>query len=137
MAKTVWKRKPNILSKRKLKQELRPALVRTGKEFREYLRKEVLTNQPTGRLYRRRRGAGFTRSHRASRKGERFANDTGATLRSLKDKMTGPLSVSVEFESPVAGHLIRMERDVISEKDEKKAQAIFKKNSDKALKKLL
>ena len=46
--------------------------------------REKMTEQKSGRLYARKRGEGFSRSHRASAKGEAPASDSGRMSRSLE-----------------------------------------------------
>lgn len=129
--------KPDILKKGKFKEAVKNVPINTAREFREGIRKKILSAKPSGVMYRRRSGKGFSRSHRASAKGQRFANDSGATLKSLTAQRTGELSASVQFESKTAEYLIGMERIVISAQDEKEGQKLLDSNAAKAIKKLL
>lgn len=137
MGKTVWKNKPDILKKGAFRKALEPVPLKTARQYGEILRQKILTAPHSGRRYSRKRGQGFSRSHQASKRGERFANDSGETLKSLKAKPTGEMSASLEFESKTADYLLEMNRVLISAKDEKEAQKLLDKNAAKALKGLM
>jgi hypothetical protein len=57
------------------------------REYARYVPEKQIKSKPTGKLYRRKGGKGFIRSHRASRSGQPPAVDTGKLIRSTVPRM--------------------------------------------------
>lgn len=70
-------------------------VVHAAQKIRQRFR-ERMTEPKTGRLYRRKRGDGFTRFHRASAPGESPATDTGAYARSMTVTKRAALESAIE-----------------------------------------
>lgn len=66
------------------------AVQKSGAELESEIKRTILQANPAGRLYRRGR-----RTHRASRKGQPFASDTGGTLNATRSKKTGEMRNTV------------------------------------------
>lgn len=135
--KSVLSNLPKIFDKAERKRVFGQVAIRSARQFKEYERQQILNAKPSGRLYQRRSGTGFTRSHKASAKGERFATDTGQTLASLTAERTGDLSAVTEFKSKTAEFLLEMDRVVIGPDDEKEAQRILDQTAENVLKDLV
>lgn len=67
--------------------------------------REKLAESKHGRLYRRRGGEGFSRAHRASRRGEAPASDSGALSRSLNVIHPATMTAAIETNLDYPGIL--------------------------------
>lgn len=115
----------------------------------------VLTKQrmdegpQTGRLYRKKRGTNFRRSHRASARGQRPAVDTGTLKNSVAMTPTGDLSVKVHIkdrinpqsgtsETKIAEILQnKLDRPIMNFADAAEAQAKMKREGEALVRTLL
>lgn len=128
-----------IFDKAKLTQALSNAVTKTLVEYAEYVRTEQKESQPSGKVYRRKGGKGFRRSHRASAKGQRPAIDSGKLLNSTKHKKTGQLKGEVTTIAKSKGfdyaeHLQeKMGRPIQDDRDAKVGEKMLKKNAEAAL----
>ena len=98
----------------------------------------MVESKPSGTVYSRRRGAGFTRGHRASRRGERPSPDTMNLVNSVVSQKTGELSAKTEVTADY-GEILqkKLNRPVMSETDVKEAEKSFEQKTNKALISLL
>lgn len=126
---TVWNI-PDILKKGVFEKAMSPVPLQSAKEFEQVWRRKHKSAKRTGTVNKR-------LNKRRSARGERFANDSGDTLKSLKSKKTGNFSAVTEFENQTSQRLLQKDRILISDDDQKNAQKILDKNAEKALKKLL
>jgi hypothetical protein len=99
------------------------AVMKTAREFKESTRRKMVESNPTGRIYQKGRGVGFTRSHQASRRGERPAVDSGRLANSGKVKRIS----SVEAEVTIGENLpytekLAQTRKIVTKQDLKEAQ---------------
>ncbi len=108
-----------------MRQEASSFIGRQGKDFKNLSQRRMIESQPAGRLYKRKRGQGFTRSHRASARGQRPAIDTGKLLNSVNDRRLGPYKVKVSVDTPYAPILQspKLDRKIIRDSDIVEAQA--------------
>lgn len=98
-------------------------VARQAKDFKNLTKRRILDGEKTGRRYRRRGGAGFTRSHQASAKGERPAVDSGRLLNSIDDKRISETSAEVFVGAPYAVHLQeKLDRPIMTEQDAAEAE---------------
>lgn len=97
---------------------------RQAKDFKNLTKRRMLQSKPTGRLYKRRRGPGFTRSHQASAYGQRPAIDTGKLLNSIKDRRLDEFSAEAYAGAEYAKHLQSegLNRPIMSDSDIREAQ---------------
>src|SRR5690606_13083646 len=118
----------NITERR---QSLSSFVGREAKDFKNLTKRRQIESQPAGRLYRRRGGPGFTRSHRASARGQRPAIDTGRLLNSIQDKRLSETSVQVAAGGEYAKYLQseRLDRRIMDEADRAEAQAKANRNA--------
>lgn len=65
------------------------------------------------------------RGYRRSARDERFAEDSGDTMKSLKSKRTGTYSAEVGFNNETAGRLQSADRVLISDEDQREAERDF------------
>jgi hypothetical protein len=109
---------------------------KSAKVFKEATRRRQIEGKPSGKVYPKKKGGkGFGRAHRASRKGQRPAPDTGTLANATVDIKTGEFSVSVEIANKVnpenganakdyAERLQgKMQRKIMTSEDAKVAQA--------------
>lgn len=113
-------------------------LVRKAKRFKRWTVAKMEDGPQTGRYYRRRSGPGFTRLHRASRVNQYPAVDTGALIRSFKDRRLTAFSHAVYSDAGHAAPLVAMQRIVINQKSMNDfQQEEGKKDDDKIMRELL
>ena len=114
-----------VFNRQALKQAVAAFIVRQAKDFKDLTKRRMLESRPSGRLYRRKRGAGFIRSHRASARGQRPAIDTGKLLNSINDRRNGDFSRTVSADAEYAKDLQspRLNRRIIDARDAAEAQA--------------
>jgi len=141
---TLIKLNSGIFDKAKRNAAASSAVNKAAVEYARYVPEQQIESKPTGKLYKRKRGATFTRSHRASAKGQRPAIDTGKLLRSTKHKKTGPLTAEVTTVAKDKGfdYASRLENKMNrpiqnAPKDIKAAQSILNKNADAEMTKIL
>ena len=131
-----------IFDKRATEQELRNAISRATRAFAAYVPQQQINETHTGKLYTRAGGRGFSRSHRASARGQRPAPDTGKLLKSTQHKMTGELSGEVTTVAKRGGFDYAAQQEKIGRpiqhapSDHKKAQEMLDREAERALKKL-
>ena len=131
-----------IFDKRAIEQELRNAISRATRAFAAYVPQQQINETHTGKLYKRAGGRGFSRSHRASARGQRPAPDTGKLLKSTTHKMTGELTGEVTTVAKRGGFDYAAQLEKIGRpiqhapSDRKKAQEILDREAERALKKL-
>jgi hypothetical protein len=107
-----------------------------AKDFKQLTKERMIAGPHTGRIYEKKRGVGFTRSHRASAKGERPSPDTMTLVNAIEDKRTSDFSAVVyvaEISNPENGEVasvyaerlqVMMQRPIMSELD--REQALYK-----------
>lgn len=100
---------------------------RQAKDFKAVTKRRMIESKPAGRLYPRKRGAGFRRFHRASARGQRPAIDTGKLLNSIEDRRFGEFKAEVFAGAEYAKYLQseRLDRPIMDERDAGEAQAKF------------
>lgn len=115
----------DIFNTTAVKQSLTAFIRRQGKDFKDLTKRRMINSTPTGRLYRRKSGAEFIRSHRASARGQRPAIDTGKLLNSIQDRRLSETSVEVYAGAEYAGYLQskRLGRRIMDAADAAAAQA--------------
>jgi hypothetical protein len=132
-----------IFDKSKRNQALSNAVGKTVREFAAYVPQQQAEGPHTGKVYRRKGGLGFRRSHRASATGQRPAPDTGKLLRSTKHKKTGQFSGEVttiaknkgfDYASQLQEKMNRPIQD--APEDLRQAQKMLDRNGEAAIKKL-
>lgn len=96
---------------------------RLGKGFKQVTKSNMETATHTGRLYNLSpRGAGFSRTHRASARFERPAPITHNLINSVKDEKTSDNSVEIfvdDGQAPYGKYLQsdKLEREIMTDKD--------------------
>lgn len=118
------------------------ALTRVGKRFKQKTKDQMVRSQPTGRLYRKSAGAGFTRQHRASAWGQRPAVDTTNLVNQVKDRKESQVSVRVYVDDSKApyGKWLQdnLNRPIITEEDVNRfGNNEMKEEMERALRQLL
>lgn len=133
-----------IFDKAKRRQATSNAISKTLVEYARYVPVQQIESKPTGKVYKRKGGRGFTRSHRASARGQRPAPDTGKLSRSTKHKKTGELKGEVTTIAKNKGfdYSAHLENDLgrpiqNAPADIKAAQDILIKNAEAAIAKLV
>lgn len=132
-----------IFDKAALTRAASKAVEKSAKEFAAYVPEQQVRSTHSGRTYKRKSGKGFTRSHRASAKGERPAPDTFKLTKGTKAKMTGTLRAEVttvakngsfdyasQLENKMGRHIQNAPEDL------RKAQELLDKNGALELSKL-
>ena len=112
-----------------------------AKKFRDDTRRKMVDSTPSGRIYRKSAGAGFTRSHRASKRGERPAVETGKLAnRATKSRRLSDTSAETYIDTTVAPYaeiLVKRGRVIMSAGDRKEAQKDLNDEVNKELSKLI
>lgn len=114
-----------VFNRQKLRQAVASFIIRQTKDFKNLSKRRMIDSQASGRLYRRKKGVGFTRSHRASARGQRPAIDTGKLLNSINDRRIGDFSRIVSADAEYAPYLQseRLGRRIMDDRDTAEAQA--------------
>ena len=94
-----------VFNRQKLRQAVASFIIRQTKDFKNLSKRRMIDSQASGRLHRRKNGVGFTRSHRASARGQRPAIDTGKLLNSINDRRIGDFSRIVSADAEYAPYL--------------------------------
>lgn len=122
---------------------------RAAKRHKQRTRNKMIEGPHTGNLYRRKRGEGFTRFHRASARGQRPSPDTFTLVNAVTDERTGEMEARVFIAerinprnganaSDVAEILQNhLKRPIMSKQDTKEAQRDQQQLAKKAIKELL
>jgi hypothetical protein len=107
------------------------AVMKTARAFKDSTRRKMVESNPSGRIYRKTSGVGFTRSHQASRRGERPAVESGNLARSGKVKRISPVEteVSIGENLPYTEKLVKSGRVIVSNQDLKEAQRELDQNA--------
>lgn len=97
---------------------------RQAKDFTQLTKRRIIESKPSGRQYSRKRGNGFTRSYRASARGQRPAIDSGKLLNSIKDRRISETSAESFAGAYYAEYLQseRLHRPIMSDQDATEAQ---------------
>lgn len=135
MIKTTVKLDSQIFKDVSRRQAVSNLVGRNAKDFKNLTKRRMIESRPTGRLYRRSRGAGFIRSHRASAKGQRPAIDSGNLLNSVQDKRTGEFTAEASVGAEYAKYLQsrRLKRPIMSDRDAAEAQAKLNRDGEQAI----
>jgi hypothetical protein len=136
--RTVVKLDSLIFDKARREQALTAAVSKTTVQFAASTAEKMVEGPQTGILYGRRRGRDFTRSHRASAKGQRPAVDSGNLLHSIKHQMAGAFTGEVTTIVPgpfdyAAQLQDKMSRPIQSDEDAKEAETLLAANCKEAL----
>lgn len=146
--KTSVKLDARIFNDAARRQALSSVLSKNAKEFKDATRRKMVESSPSGTLYEKRRGRGFTRSHRASRRGERPAPDTGTLANAVEDVRTGEFSRAVQIANrinPESGGDARdyaeklqnrLDRPIMSDEDRRIAEIKLNYEVNRALQSL-
>lgn len=98
------------------------AMVSTARNIRNISRQKMVFGKPSGNIYERETGSGFTRLHRASRRGEFPAVFTGNLAnRAIKFRRTSGTSAETYIDTeqaPYAKKLIKMQRRMFPDRRE-------------------
>ncbi len=108
-----------IFNSAELKRALSNAVGRAAKDFKTDVRQRMIKASVSGIVYRKGRGRGFTRSHRASARGQSPAPDTLTLARAVTDSKTGDASARVEIANrinPENGQNAREYAEILQEK---------------------
>lgn len=112
-------------------------LGRKAKLFKRFTVQAMEDGPQTGRLYRRRSGPGFTRMHRASKRHQHPAVDTGNLIRNVDDKRISSTAWRVFIDDskvPYASPLQDgMAREIITGKSMDRFQRTDGKDEDKRI----
>ena len=113
-----------VFNRQKLRQAVASFIMRQTKDFKNLSKRRMIDSQASGRLYRRKKGVGFTRSHRASARGQRPAIDTGKLLNLINDRRIGDFSRIVSADAEYAPYLQseRLGRRLMDDPDTAEAQ---------------
>jgi hypothetical protein len=105
---------------------------RSARDFKNLTKRRIIESRPAGRLYPRRRGAGFTRAHRASARGQRPAIDTGKLLNSIRDKRNAEFRAEAYAGAEYAKYLQseKLKRPIMSERDAAEAERKMLRDSE-------
>lgn len=124
IVKTVVRFESDIFDPDRRVQILRNGNIRLAKRFKDVTRQAMIDETHTGILYQPRnpgQGAGFTRSHRASARGERPAPDTMNLVNSLGDESISDTEHKVfvdDSQAPYAKWLQEnMDRPIMTQGD--------------------
>ncbi|HEX8289820.1 MAG TPA: hypothetical protein VF556_17695 [Pyrinomonadaceae bacterium] len=117
----------------------------SAKEFKTDLKNKMIFGPHTGRETTRGKesGDGFTRKHRASRRGERPAPDTNSLVNSIEDKPLSEFSAIVEVTKPYtdsSGEEVlqgKLGRKIMTSEDVDEAEKKFNDRARRALISLL
>lgn len=118
---------------------------RLAKEFRRDLQQKMINGPHTGKITTRgkARGAGFSRRHQASRRGERPAPDTNSLVNSIEDRPISELSAEVEVTKPYLdsnGEEVlqgKLGREIMTNQDVREVEILFNRRAYTALLELL
>lgn len=75
-----------IFDKVKRSRSVSSFIAKQAKDFKVLTKERMVKGPQTGRLYRKKRGVNFRRSHRASARGQRPAVQTGLLLNAISDR---------------------------------------------------
>lgn len=132
----------------KLRRSISNVVSKSAKDFKNRTRIQMIEQTPTGTLYEKAaRGRGFTRSHRASRPGQRPQPDTLTLSSAIRDKRNAPFSSTVDIAHRInpengadahdyAERLVEMDRIIFSDGDVRVAQFKFDFDLDRAINKV-
>lgn len=111
---------------------------RAARDCKNAAKRRIIESKPAGKLYRRKRGAGFLRFHRASAKGQRPAIDTGTLLNSIKDRRTAEYTATTTADAKHAEYLQskRLNRPIMDEKDAAEEQRKLDRKAEAAIREL-
>lgn len=128
--KTIVRLESPLFNKAGRSQTISNFVRKQSRDFKNLTKRRMLQSKPTGRLYARKRGAGFTRFHQASASGQRPAIDTGTLLNSISDRRIGAFKAEAFAGAAYAKYLqsARLNRPIMSDRD--KAEARAKANRD-------
>jgi hypothetical protein len=122
---------------------------RSAKGFKQLTRDRMIKGPHTGRLYARKRGAGFRRSHRASAVGQRPSPDTMTLITAVSDRRTGDFSAEVyiaEKINPTNGTLAsdyaetlqeHLERPIMTAEDAVQAEIKMREDGEALVRTML
>jgi hypothetical protein len=108
-----------VFDKAVRQQKLTSMISRSSRDFRESTKTQMVEGLHTGRVYRRKSGAGFRRSHIASAVGQRPSPDTLTLVNAVTQEMTGPDSAQVfiaEKINPLNGAVASNYAEILQEK---------------------
>lgn len=133
--KTTTRLDSDIFDDVKRRQAVSGLIHRSAKDCKNLTKRRMIESKPTGRLYRRRRGPGFVRSHRASAKGKRPAIDTGKLLNSVRDQRQGEFKATTDVNVKYAEYLQsdRLGREIITDADAAEEQRKLDRNAERVL----
>lgn len=125
--------------KRERRQTIASFISRERRDFKNLTKRRIIDSKASGRLYRRKGGQGFKRSHRASARGQRPAIDSGKLLNSIQDKRRNDFSGEVFAGADYAKYLQseKLNRPIMVDSDVDEAQAKANRNGLATVKTLL
>ena len=123
-------------------------VLKNAKEFKQSTKRRMIESSAGGKTYERGRGEGFSRSNRASRRGQRPSPDTSTLVNAVSDRRTGVLSSEVliahkrnpengEYADEYAEKLqLKMNRSIMNSEDRSIAQKKLDYDCSKAVEQL-
>lgn len=82
----------------KLKRDVGNVVSKSAREYKDRIRRSMIEQRPLGNLYEYKvRGAGFTRAHRASARGQRPQPETLTLSSAIQSKKTSALTATVDI----------------------------------------
>jgi hypothetical protein len=139
--KTTVRLDSKIFNSQERRRALSAVVSKNAKEFKNATKRRMIESSPGGKLYERTGGSSFTRSHRASRRGQRPAIDTGNLAnKALKSQKISEFQSAVYIDNKIASYgeilQFQMEREIITKKDIKEAQDRFTTGVAKTIKEI-
>lgn len=123
-------------------------VAKQAKDFKVLTKQRMEKGPATGRTYRKKRGATFRRSHRASARGQRPSPDTGTLVNAISDKRIGENHAQVYIAEKVSpngtlaskyGEILqnRRGRPIMDSLDAKLAEVKMRKDADILIKTII
>ncbi len=108
-----------IFDKASRQQAVSSLVSKNAREFKRLTQERMTKGLHSGRTYKKRKGAGFTRAHRASRRGQRPAPDSGTLVNAIRSQPTGPYTAKVDIAekvNPNSGTVASKYGEILQEK---------------------
>jgi hypothetical protein len=118
------------------------AAIKSAREFKVFIRRKMIESIPTGKPFSKKRGEGFTRSGRHSKRGERPAVVSGNLAnRAIKVRKISENSAETFIDEQISPQAERLQsklgRKIMTDDDKKEAEKNFLLNAESEIKGLL
>lgn len=137
-----------IFDKAKRGRSVSNFISKQAKDFKVLTKQRMEAGPQTGKLYGKKRGSTFRRSHRASARGQRPSPDTGTLVNAISDRRINDLHSQVYVAEKVNpngtvaskyGEILQTKRDrpIMDELDARLAEVKMRKEADVLVKSLV